>query len=757
MNTIKTIVLASFVFLCLAPSFQAVHVHYDMASNDTVLKPLGDPSTSYATDTWFGFKGIGGTENNCNSRTQGLWSTTSSGGDGTIESISVYLHTWTDSSATMNTRCALFDSSKVLIDETADVSWPINSAETTAWVTHTFVTPVDVVASTEYIIAVCSDGDGVHSWAGSFWSVTEDDSNMQYNAPSVSPPAFDDPIAGSTEVGYTRPIYATYSDAESEEEAEEVVAFPGAEGFGTDTRHAYAGVSDPVIYRVTNLDNDGTGSLRAALEATEPRIVIFEVSGYIDLEPDPEDTRYCIFVKNPYLFVAGQTAPSPGITITGGPIVIETHDVVFQHLAIRPGDLPGGADYEYRDCIDAHYWYGGVDNIVFDHLSLSWGTDELSNTWYDTDGITYQYCIFSEPLACTLHPKGSHPFALIIGPDSRDTTIHHNLFAQSGYRNPLIHPAGYTELVNNIIYNWHWVASDFTYYPYEANVCTDPGPKFVNIIGNYYISGLDVIEEIAISIQDDQPDSLFYVLDNIGPSHDSPGRFIGNEPEWDIIWHGGWSEDAMKSLNPCFTSVVTQTAFYTRDNLLGQVGSRPADRDTVDQRVIQDLEIGAGRIISSQSEVGGFPSLAENTRALTTPDDPHDDSGSGYTNLEVWLHSYSDIVENGDDDDGDDGDDGGDDDGGGGGGDDPDVDPNKDTDGDGLTDAEEEFYGTDPNNPDTDGDGFSDFEEIVAGTDPLDPLSYPRSEGRLLTVYFIGALVVGIALICLWYISKKWK
>jgi len=142
---------------------------------------------------------------------------------------------------------------------------------------------------------------------------------------------------------------------------------------------------------------------------------------------------------------------------------------------------------------------------------------------------------------------------------------------------------------------------------------------------------------------------------------------------------------------------------------------------------------------------------------LTTPDDPHDDSGSGYTNLEVWLHSYSDIVENGDDDDGDDGDDGGDDDGGGGGGDDPDVDPNKDTDGDGLTDAEEEFYGTDPNNPDTDGDGFSDFEEIVAGTDPLDPLSYPRSEGRLLTVYFIGALVVGIALICLWYISKKWK
>jgi len=129
------------------------------------------------------------------------------------------------------------------------------------------------------------------------------------------------------------------------EKPPDLPAFPGAEGFGSYTKGAYGGSVDPTIYRITNLNQDGYGSLNAALEdAIGPRIIIFEVSGNIEL------TDF-IYVKNPYVYVAGQTAPSPGITLKGGGIVIKTHDVVIQHIRIRVGDGPG-VDYSLRDCLD---------------------------------------------------------------------------------------------------------------------------------------------------------------------------------------------------------------------------------------------------------------------------------------------------------------------------------------------------------------------------------------------------------------------
>jgi len=417
--------------------------------------------------------------------------------------------------------------------------------------------------------------------------------------------------------------------------------FPGAEGFGTNTRAAYGGINNPVIYRVTNLNNNGPGSLREALTASEPRVIIFEVSGYIDLLPDPYDSRFSIFVKNPYLYVAGQTAPSPGITIRGGPIVIETHYVVFQHLCIRPGDIPSGTDYEYRDCIDVHNCNrGNTYNIVFDHLSLSWGTDELSNTWYETNDITYQYCIFSEALHTNLHPKGKHSCGLIIGPDSRDTSIHHNLFAHNAGRNPLVEPAGNTELINNVIYDWEWIASDFIYYPYESNVCTDPGPKYCNIIGNYYIDGPSTKDNIAISVNKEETPSKFFIHDNIGP-----WRTSNTQDDWDIVF----GDQIFRSNSPTFSlsGIRTYSSERAYDIVLNNVGARPADRDEVDKRIIWEVQNREGNIISSQEEVGGWPDLQENYRTLTIPNNPHKDSdGDGYTNLDEWLHYYSSTVEN---------------------------------------------------------------------------------------------------------------
>ena len=424
--------------------------------------------------------------------------------------------------------------------------------------------------------------------------------------------------------------------------------FPGAEGFGTNTRAAYGGKINPVVYKVTNLNPSGPGSLKKALEASEPRVVVFEVSGYIDLKPDSKDPRYSVFIKNPYLFVAGQTAPSPGITIRGGPIVIETHDVVFQHLRIRPGDLPDGTNYEYRDSIDAHNFFrGNVYNIVFDHLSLSWGTDELSNLWYDTKDVTYQYCIFSEALDSNLHPKGRHSCGLIIGPDSRRTSVHHNLFAHCAERNPTVSSSGNVEIVNNVIYNWRWVGTRLTYYHYEPNVCTDPGPKYCNLIGNYYIPGPNTWDNVAIDISGDKPPSLFYVYDNIGPANHGNGRITGTEPEWNIIWHEGWSESDMKSNTPLFTSNINaQDATANYNTLFNKVGARPTDRDQVDNRIIQEVKERKGNIIKSQKEVGGWPDLEENYRELTIPNNPHSDNdGNGYTNLEEWLRIYATELE----------------------------------------------------------------------------------------------------------------
>ncbi len=139
--------------------------------------------------------------------------------------------------------------------------------------------------------------------------------------------------------------------------------FPKAQGFGIYTPAGRYGK----VYRVTNLNNRGTGSLRDAMEASARRVVIFEVSGTIWLNSN-------IVVKEPYLTVAGQTAPSPGITLARAGIVVSAHDVLIQHLLVRVGDLPVGTKPDFRDCIQVVGAADGqreVYNVVIDHCSVS--------------------------------------------------------------------------------------------------------------------------------------------------------------------------------------------------------------------------------------------------------------------------------------------------------------------------------------------------------------------------------------------------
>ena len=228
--------------------------------------------------------------------------------------------------------------------------------------------------------------------------------------------------------------------------------FPGAEGFGTTTtagsgRHLDS--PSATVYLVSNLSNDGAGSLRKCMEASGPRTCIFETSGAIWLEK-------AIQVKEPYLTVAGQTAPSPGIAVFGAGLQIETHDVLLRHLQVRVGDKSVGPKPSTRDALTViGRSHRPAYNVVLDHLSLSWAVDENFSTYGGhVSDITLSNSIISEALMNSIHPKGSHSKGMLIGDDSKRVSLHHNLLAHNHDRNPRMKPGADVEFIGNFVYNW---------------------------------------------------------------------------------------------------------------------------------------------------------------------------------------------------------------------------------------------------------------------------------------------------------------
>jgi pectate lyase len=409
--------------------------------------------------------------------------------------------------------------------------------------------------------------------------------------------------------------------------------FPGAEGFGTATpagsgRHLSS--PDTAIYRVTNLNSSGPGSLREAVEASGPRTVVFEVSGTI------EDGAY-LTIRNPYITIAGQTAPSPGITLKGTTLRIWTHDVLIRHLRIRVGDK-GGVDPDSRDGIAIFNGQGRYDvyNVVVDHCSVSWAIDGCIDITQDgIHDVTVSNCFVTETLDNSIHPEGRHSRAMLIRDCVERISVHHTLFAHNDRRNPRVVPPAETELVNNVVYNWERLA--FCYGPGDGS----RPPMFSNAIGNYYKEGLDRQINGPILVQDSlDPLSKVYVQGNIGPN-----RPADSLPEWDIAEEG--DETTYRSNTPVVTRAVQTVlpAEQAFDHVLDHSGARPRDRDAVDERIVNDVRNGTGHIINSQDEVGGWPVLAENHRTLDLPSNPNSVGADGYTNLEAWLDTYAKEIE----------------------------------------------------------------------------------------------------------------
>lgn len=412
---------------------------------------------------------------------------------------------------------------------------------------------------------------------------------------------------------------------------------PGAAGFGIDTAAGRGGT----VHRVTNLNETGAGSLGACVAASGPRVCIFEVSGTIRLTKD-------LTVRNPYITIAGQTAPAPGIMLRGAALRIVTSDVLVQHVRVRVGDDSTGPGYDNRDALKIEASAENpIRNIVIDHCSFSWAVDETATAWMYWDNVSFLNSIFAEPLHESLHSKGPHGMGVLFGPTNGKASMVGNLIAHTIERNALARSQQFV-FVNNVVYN-------------RANMDVDlqneNGQTSLNsVVGNVFLRGPDYTRaNKPVLIRTSGTISLLggskvYVADN--------AALEATSDPWSVVSSlTALLSGARVSDPPAWPAQLTAkktTGDAVLESVLTNAGARPADRDSVDRRIVRSVRERSGGIINCvsndgsarcQKNAGGWPTLAKNTRKLNLPDNPNAKQASGYTNLEVWLHSMAASVE----------------------------------------------------------------------------------------------------------------
>jgi hypothetical protein len=358
------------------------------------------------------------------------------------------------------------------------------------------------------------------------------------------------------------------------------------------------------IIRVTNLNADGPGSFKWAVEQKSPRIVVFEVSGAIDLNLGT------ITIREPYLTIAGQTAPSPGVTLIRGGIDIATHDVVIQHIRLRVGKS-GQAPFSWEsDGISTV----GAHDVIVDHCTLSWALDEnlsasgprfTGNTpeeWRrgTSHDITYSNNIIAEGLANASHPKGEHSKGSLIHDNATGILIYRNLYAHNYERNPLLKGGVHAAVVNNVIFDpgaqaihYNLMDLEWTGKPHQ--------PGELSAVGNILRAGFSTLPDIAFVSLGGVGDLHYYGRANL-----AVGRTGKPLPMF-----GRYTTSAAKIVQlkqppvwPAGLEVLPTNQVETY--VLRNAGARPWDRDADDLRLTFDVAEGRGRIIDDEKQVGGF-------------------------------------------------------------------------------------------------------------------------------------------------------
>lgn len=379
----------------------------------------------------------------------------------------------------------------------------------------------------------------------------------------------------------------------------------GVSGFGLD---AIGGKGGKIMI-VTNLNKNGKGSLAEAINSVGPRIIVFEVAGVIDLD------RKSLKIKNPFVTIAGQTAPFPGITLIKGGLEILTHEVIIQHIKVRPGEAGQAKASGWE--VDGISTGKGAYNVIVDHCSCSWATDEnLSASGPRFDGkdidewrkntshkITISNCIIDQGLSLSTHSKIEHSKGSLIHDNATEILIYGNLYADNMERNPLCKGGTQTAIVNNFIYNPGKIIIH-----YALNKGEWVGHDWVTgemaIEGNCIEYGQDTPEDIAPAIFMG-PVNVYWndnqIIKTAGYSR--PDREIRNKPPGLLL-----SELKLSENPPIWPEgLVPLAASEVKQHILNNAGAFPWERDNIDKQIIGGIISGKGKIIDSEKEAGGYP------------------------------------------------------------------------------------------------------------------------------------------------------
>jgi pectate lyase len=392
-------------------------------------------------------------------------------------------------------------------------------------------------------------------------------------------------------------------------------AFPTAEGYG---QYAQGGRGGKTLW-VTNLNDAGPGSLREAVETPGPRTVTFRVGGIIELKSQ-------LSITEPYLTIAGQTAPGDGVCLKGRRVHVNAHDVIIRYLRVRLGD-------EQRTSDDAIATYRNGHDVILDHCSASWSVDETLSATHARN-VTVQWCFITESLNRSSHTKGRHGYGSLI--NGQEVSYHHNLYAHHSSRVP--RPAEcILDFRNNVIYDFG--------RGYNHNEKTR-----MNYVGNYIKPRGDQ----RFSFQVGGPNSRIFFADNFHAADPAATRDNGLLFRLQNTTLAEIAAPQAFAIEP--TTTDSPEAAYVR--VLQSAGATLPRRDAVDARIVDQVTNGTGKIIDSQNEVGGYPEYKSGPAPSDADDDGmpdewetkhgfarraadnnQDADGDGYTNLEEFLNS----------------------------------------------------------------------------------------------------------------------